>query len=179
MRRPAFFPPGLDPVLDRGVGDEDAVIAPEVPTGGAEGQSVLDDQADRQADDAMGVVAAGGCEVGGVGVEVLAAPGTEVLRVRQPDVMGPAREEVAEVVEGARELAIAVGAVPAAGTGPSLEVAAASEDLGLGQVLDPSDAFGGVGAIFSGSWHGCNLLIEPSLSRDYGDFPPAVRAKAR
>ena len=34
-RRVAFFPPGLDPVLDRGVGDEHAVIAPEAPTGGA------------------------------------------------------------------------------------------------------------------------------------------------
>jgi hypothetical protein len=98
----------------------------------------------------MGVVAPGRCEVGGVGVEVLAAPGTEVLRVRQSDVVGPAREEIAEVVECALELAIAVGVVPTAGTGPSLEVAAASEDLGLGQVLDPSDAFGGVGAIFSG-----------------------------
>src|SRR3954453_205874 len=147
MRNAAFFPPGLDPVLDRGVGDEDAVIAPEVPTGGAEGQSVLDDQADRQVDDAMGVVAPGRREVGGIGVEVLAALGTEVLGVRQSDVVGPAREEIAEVVEGALELAIAVGVVPTAGTGPSLEIAAAPEDLGHGQILDPSDAFGGVGAI--------------------------------
>jgi hypothetical protein len=29
IRRAAFFPPGLDPVLDRGVGDEDAMIPPE------------------------------------------------------------------------------------------------------------------------------------------------------
>src|SRR3954447_25536693 len=127
----------------------------------------------------MGVVAPGRREVGGIGVAVLAALGTEVLRVRQSDVVGPAREDVAEVVEGALELTIAVGVVPTAGAGPSLEIAAAWEDLGLGQILDPSDAFGGVGAIFSWSWHGCHLLIEPSLSRDYGDFPPAVRAKAR
>src|SRR4051812_11400885 len=127
----------------------------------------------------MGVVAPGRREVGGIGVEVLAALGTEVLRVRQSDVVGPAREEIPEVVEDALELAIAVGVVSTAGAGPSLEIAAASEDLGLGQILDPSDAFGGVGARFSGPWHGCNLLIERFLSRDYGEFPPAVRAKAR
>ena len=28
-----LFPPGLDPVLDRGVGDEDAVLTPEGPAG--------------------------------------------------------------------------------------------------------------------------------------------------
>src|SRR4051812_36275839 len=57
--------------------------------------------------------------------------------------------------------------------------ATVEDKLGLGQILDPSDAFGGVGARFSGPWHGCNLLIERFLSRDYGEFPPAVRAKAR
>src|SRR4051812_10998552 len=66
-RRAAFFPPGLDPVLDRGVGDEDAVLAPEGPTGGAIRQTVLDDQADRGVEDASGVVAAGLGQVGHVG----------------------------------------------------------------------------------------------------------------
>src|SRR3954452_24621001 len=98
----------------------------------------------------MGVVAAGGCEVGGVGVEVLATLGAEVLGVGQSDVVGPAREDIAEVVEGALELAIAVGAMATARAGPSFVVAAAAEDLGLGQVLDPSDPLGGVGAILSG-----------------------------
>src|SRR5918998_2648188 len=136
MRRAAFFPPGLDPVLDRGVGDEDAVITPEMPTGGAEGQAVLDDQADGQVDDAVGVVAARRGEVGRLGVEVLAAVGAVVLGVSQADVVGPPGEEIAEVMEGALELAIAVGAVPTAGAGPAFEVAAASEDLGRGEVLN-------------------------------------------
>jgi hypothetical protein len=127
----------------------------------------------------MGVVAPGGCEVGGVGVEVLATLGAEVLGVGQSDVVGPAREEVAEVVEGAPELAIAVGTMATARARPSFVVAAASEDLGLGQILDPSDPLGGIGAIFSGSWHGCNLLIAPLLSRDYDECRPAVRADAR
>ncbi len=41
-----LFPPGLDPVLDRGVGDEHAMVAPEGPFGGAIGEAVLDDQPD-------------------------------------------------------------------------------------------------------------------------------------
>src|SRR5947208_8032021 len=75
IRRAAFFPPGLDPVLDRGVGDEHAVLAPEGPTGGPIRQAVLDDQSDGGVDDASCVVAAGVGEVGHVGVEILAARG--------------------------------------------------------------------------------------------------------
>jgi hypothetical protein len=140
------------------------MIAPEVPAGGAEGQAVLDDQTDGQVDDAMGVVAAGWGEVGRVGVEVFAAAGAVVLGVSQADVVGPPGEEIAEVMEGALELAIAVGAVPTAGTGPAFEVAAASEDLGRGEVLDAGDAFGRVGTVFSRAWHGSVLLIGLFLS---------------
>src|SRR6478752_3273957 len=75
VRRAAFFPPGLDPVLDRGVGDEDAVLAPEAPTGGAIRHAVLDDQADGRIEDASGIVTAGVGQVGHVGVEVLATTG--------------------------------------------------------------------------------------------------------
>jgi hypothetical protein len=73
--------------------------------------------------------------------------------------MGPTREEVAEIVEVASDDAIAVGAVPAPRARPSLEVPTPSEDLGLGQILDPCDALGRIGAIFSGAWHGLGLLI--------------------
>jgi hypothetical protein len=57
--RAAFFPPGLDPVLDRGERDEHAVVAPQRPLGDAVRESVLDDQADCYLHDAAGVVAAG------------------------------------------------------------------------------------------------------------------------
>src|SRR5512142_2694880 len=100
VRRAAFFPPGLDPVLDRGVGDEHPVVTPQAPTGGAVRQAVLDDQADGRVDDAAGVMAAGVGQVGHVGVEVLAAAGAVVLGVEHDDVAGPAGEGVTEVVEG-------------------------------------------------------------------------------
>src|SRR3954454_2191869 len=73
IRRTAFFPPGLDPVLDRGVGDEDAMVAPQGPFGGAIGEAILDDQADGGVDDPAGVMTARVGQVGGVGLEVLAA----------------------------------------------------------------------------------------------------------
>jgi hypothetical protein len=158
IRRAAFFPPGLDPVLDRGVGDEDPMIAPEAPAGGLIRQAVLDDEADRRGDDAFGVVAAGGGQVGAVGVEVLAALRAEVLGVGQDQVAGPPGDEVAEVVERALGDTVAVGAVATAGTGPSSEVAAALADLGFWQVLDAGDALGGIGQVFSGSGQGAVLL---------------------
>src|SRR5262249_32936515 len=101
IRRAAFFPPGLDPVLDRGGGDEHAVIAPQGPCGRAIGQAVLDDQPDGGVDDPAGVMAAGVGQVGGIGVEVLAAGAAIVLRAEQDDVAGPAGEGITQVVEGA------------------------------------------------------------------------------
>ena len=91
IRRAAFFPPVLDPVLDRGVRDEHAVIAPEAPTGRAIRQAVLDDQADGGVDDASGVVTAGRSQVGHVGVEVLAAAGAIVLGVDDDESRGAVR----------------------------------------------------------------------------------------
>jgi hypothetical protein len=69
-----IFPPRvLHPVLDGGVGDEDAVVSPQVPTGRPVGQTVLRNESDRQLLDATGVEAPGECEVGEVGGEVAAA----------------------------------------------------------------------------------------------------------
>src|SRR5207244_660107 len=49
--------------------------------------------------------------------------------------------------------AIAVGTVAAPRAGPSAVVPAADADIRLGQVVDAGDALGGIGAVFTGSWH--------------------------
>ncbi len=134
------------------------MVPPEGPTGGLIRQPVLDDEADRRGDDPFGVVATGGGQVGAVGVEVLAALRAEVLGVGQDQVAGPPGDEVTEVVEGALEEAVAVGAVAATRTGPSPEVAASLADLGFRQVLDAGDALCGIGQVFSGSGQGAVLL---------------------
>src|SRR5262245_45648266 len=153
VRRAAFFPPGLDPVLDRGEGDEHAVVAPQGPAGGAVRQTVFDHQADGRVDDAAGVVAARVGQVGHVGVEVPAALRAEVPGVEHDEVAGPPGEGIAEVGEGAAAPAIAVGAVAAPRAGPAAVVAAAEADVGRGQVVDAGDALGGIGAVIAGSWH--------------------------
>jgi len=77
-----------------------------------------------------------------------------VLGVDHDAVAGPSGEGIAEVVEGATELAVAIGAMAATWAGPSAVIAVLAADLGLGQILDARDALGGVGSVFSGSWHG-------------------------
>ncbi len=54
-------------------------------------------------------MAAGVGQVGGVGVEVLAAAAAVVLRTEQDDVAGPPGEGIAQVVEGAADEPIAGG----------------------------------------------------------------------
>jgi hypothetical protein len=79
MRVCAFFPPSLDPVLDRGKGDKDAVVAPQVPTRWAVGQTVFDHDADRQIDHAVRVVTARWRQIREVGAKVLATLRTVML----------------------------------------------------------------------------------------------------
>jgi hypothetical protein len=137
--RVAFFPPGLDPVLDCGRGDEDAVLTPEAPTGGAIRSTVLDDPPDGRVDDAAGGVTAGVGQVGPVGIEVPATAGARVLGGDQDEVAGPPGEGIAEVVEGPSGPTIAVGAMATARAGAPPVISALAADLGLGQVLDAGD----------------------------------------
>ncbi len=89
--RPAFFSRGLDPVLDGGRRDEDAVIAPEMPGGGAIGQAVFDHQSDGQGDDAASVVTARRGQVGHVGTEEDFAGGAIMLGVNYVENARPSR----------------------------------------------------------------------------------------
>src|SRR5215475_2092336 len=79
MRACAFFPPGLNPVLDRGKRDKDAVVSPEVPTRRPVGQAVFDHQSYRQINHAVSILTAGWRQIREVGVKVLATLRTVVL----------------------------------------------------------------------------------------------------
>jgi hypothetical protein len=84
----AFFPPSFYPILDRGKGDKHAVIAPEVPAGGAVGQAVFNHQAHGHLRHTMGVMTAGEGQIGQINVEMLPAVGTVVTRVGHSEVNG-------------------------------------------------------------------------------------------
>src|SRR4030095_13497595 len=76
MRACAFFFPRLDPVLDRGKGDKDAVVAPPAR---AVGQPTPAHEPYRQINHPVGVLTARGGQIGEVRVKVLAALRTVVL----------------------------------------------------------------------------------------------------
>lgn len=84
MRDCAFFSPSLDPVLDRGKRHEHAVVAPQVPTCRAVGQTVFDHDADRQIDHPVGILTARWGQIREVGAKVLATLRTiDIIGVNQ------------------------------------------------------------------------------------------------
>src|SRR5262249_21403287 len=95
MRACAFFSPSLNPVLDRGKRDKDAVVAPEVPTRGPVGQAVFDHQPYRQINHAVGVLTAGGRQIREVGAKVFATLRTGVLRIRDHEITRTPQVEIA------------------------------------------------------------------------------------
>jgi hypothetical protein len=72
MRACAFFSPSLAPVLERGKGDKDAVVAPQMPTRWAGGPAVLDHQPPGQIAHAVRVVTAWWRPISEVGAQVRA-----------------------------------------------------------------------------------------------------------
>src|SRR3954451_9604629 len=96
----SFFPPrGLDPVLDGGVGDEDAMVAPQVPTGGLVGQAVFGHQADSHSLDAAGVQTLGQGQVGQIATEAATALGAAMLGVGDYQIDRVVGVGVAQVVQ--------------------------------------------------------------------------------
>jgi hypothetical protein len=89
------------------------VVPPQVPTGGAIRQAVLDYHAHRQVDDPVGVVAAGGGQVRQVGAEVKATDLATVLGVKEVQVTGPVTVWAAEVVEEAVPQRVTIAAAAA------------------------------------------------------------------
>jgi hypothetical protein len=96
---PTFFFPGrLDPVLDGGVRDEDAVITPQVPTGVLVGESVFTHQANSQILDATCVEALGQSQFGHVHSEATATVCAAMSGEGNEQVDGPSGVSVAQIV---------------------------------------------------------------------------------
>ena len=77
------------------------MVAPEMPTGGLIGESVLHHQPDGQGHDPMGVVGPGGGQVGHVGGKEVAAPDAVMLGVSELDLTRPASHRIAQIMQGA------------------------------------------------------------------------------
>ncbi len=71
MRAWACFSPSLHPVLHGGAGDEDAVVAPQVPPCRAGGHAILDYEPHGQVNHPVGVLTAGWRQIRQDSMEVL------------------------------------------------------------------------------------------------------------
>ena len=123
MSAAAFFSPGLHPVLDRGEGNEDAVITPQVPGSCAIRQAVFDHQPNGRVNDAMRVAALGQCQIVHVSVEPTVAAGAVVLGVDQVQVARQAGSRIPQLVQNSS------GHMPS-GAGP-LAIRAATPRMAL------------------------------------------------
>ena len=152
-----FFPPGrLDPVVDGGVGDENAVVAPQVPTGGLVGQAVFGHQTDRHSLDAAGVQAFGQGQVRQIDTEVATAVGAAMLGLGDNQIDRAARAEVAQVEQAARAGSVATRAATAEPATASRLVAASTFDARLGEVLNAGNTLGDVGDVLAWTSHGAS-----------------------
>jgi hypothetical protein len=97
----------------------------------------------------MGVMPTRRGQVGGVGIEVLAAGRAVVLRIGEHDFARPPGDQVANIMQAPLEGAVPVGRPFAAWTGPVTVVPALLDVLGSGQVFDPLDPFGRVRPILA------------------------------
>src|SRR5919201_1893819 len=160
MRPCAFFPPRLDPVLDRGKRDKDAVVAPQVPTRGPIGQAVLDHQPYRQSNHAVRILTAGWRQIREVGAKVRATLRTVMLGIRDEQIPRTPHVEIAHIVERPMRLLVPIGRVPTARTRLPDIVATVGDDLGRRQVGGRRDPFARVGSVLTWTEHRMALLAQ-------------------
>src|SRR5579871_2340994 len=151
-----FFPSRLDPVLDGGPRDEDAVIAPQVPTGSLVGQAIFGDKTNGPFLDTTCVLAVGQSQVRNITGEATTTVETAMSRESDNQVNRAVGPSITEVMEGTGAHSIAAGAVATARAGARRPVTTAPLDARLGQVFDTSDALADIGDIFSWTSHGCS-----------------------
>jgi hypothetical protein len=148
-----FFSRCLDPVLDGGVGDEDAVVTPEEPAGVAVGQAIFGDQTDGPLLDAAGVLTVGQSQVGDITGEAIAAAEATMTRESDQQIDGTVGAGITKVVQGTGAHAVAPGAMATALAGARPPGATVPFDVRLGQVFDARDAFGSIRNILPWTSH--------------------------
>jgi hypothetical protein len=166
MHADFFFPGGLDPVLDGGPGDENAVVTPQVPTGRSIRQSVFDDQTDGCLLHTVGIVTRGKSQVERVGVEAASTMGATMFGIGNHEIDRSAGARVAQIMEGPLPDVTARRRVVATGTATAARVAAAPLMVRGRQVFHPRDSFGDIGNIVAWLVHNPLLIRESTLLKE-------------
>src|SRR5919202_1557339 len=160
MRAWAFFPPRLDPVLDRGKGHKHPVVAPQVPTRRAVGQTVFDHDADRQIDHPVGILTARRGQVREVGAKVRATLRTVMLGIGHKQITRTPHVEIPQIMERPMRLLVPIGRVTTTRARLPDVVATVEDDLGLGQVFGCCEPGAWVGSVFTWTEHHVALLAQ-------------------
>jgi len=160
MRAGAFFSPRLAPVLERGTGAKDTVVAPQVPTRWAVGHAVLDHHPPRQSDPAVRGVTARWRQISEVGAQVLATLRTGMLCLRDEQITRTPHVEMAQVVQRPMRRLVPLGRGPTARTRLPDGVATVGDALRLGHVSGRRDPCARVGSVRTGTEHRVALLAQ-------------------
>jgi hypothetical protein len=169
-----FFPRRLDPVLNGGEGDKDAMIAPEMPGRRTVRQAVFGHEAHGQQHDTTGVAGVRIRQVEGVGAKIAVTGGAVVLREGEGDNARATRGQVAQVVEPSGTDPIPIGRVATNGTAPMREIPGPRYDHGWGKVFHPRDSFGRIAHVLAGTGHALLLQIDSCLPEVIGMRRPSA-----
>jgi hypothetical protein len=146
--------------LDRGKGNEDPVVAPQVPTRRAVGQAVFHYDSHRQIDYPVGIMTARWRQIREVGVKVLATLRTIMLGIRDDQITRTPQVEIAQVVQRPMRLLVSISRVSTARTRMPDVVATVGDDLGRRQVGGRRDPFARVGSVLTWTEHRVALLAQ-------------------
>src|SRR5499427_8583398 len=160
MRACAFFSPRLDPVLNRGKRDKDAVVSPEVPTRWAIGQAILDHEPHGEVYHAVGVLTAGWGQIGEVRAKVLATLRTVMLGIGHQQIPRTPHIEIPQIMQRPMRLLVPIGRVITTWARSPEVVATVEDDLGLWQVCGCGDPGAGVGSVLTWTEHRVALLAQ-------------------
>src|SRR5262252_1282906 len=158
MRDCAFFSPGLDPVLDRGKGHEHAVVAPQVPTCWAVGQTVFDHKPHRQIDHPVGILTARRGQIREVGAKVLATLRPVMLGRGHQQIPRTPHVEIPHIMQRPMKLLVPIGRVTTMRARVPEVVATGGNDLGPWQLCGCGDPGTWIGSILPWTEHRVALL---------------------
>jgi hypothetical protein len=116
-------------------------------------------------------------QIGHVGVEIMAAVGTVMLRIGEEEIVRPPGHKISHVVQKTFDAAQSVGSSATTRARAAFVVPAAFDDCGFGQIFDTSDSLGNVGQVFTGCRHGNVLQVRLSSPGYIGKFPSSTLEK--
>jgi hypothetical protein len=114
-----------------------------------------------------------------IGVKVFVAVGAMMDRIREVHVVRTAGSQIPQIMQHPSCPTIPIGTVPTGRARLPSEVSAALDDLRFGQILDASDAFGGIGQILTWSRHGKALRGSRFQAGNLAQLPLRVIIKTR